>query len=275
MVNILVPTDLSKLSKVALQYAIKVANKVGGSLTLLHVIVMEIPATASMRDRAKVLEKELLATAQEDMAGLVKETSKLLKTTQSMNVRVVVGTSFSETVKKEAKKLGSELIIMGTKGASGLKKYILGSNTTAVIDGSNVPVLAVPEFGEFKAFKNVVYASDLRHLERELKLLTLYLGKFESTVHIIHITSAQKNVAAAEAKIDALVQKAGYKNVVVRVIVNKKVDEAINNYVDATKANLLATFTHEHSFFDKLFDRSITRQAAFQSKLPLLTFKQR
>src|SRR6187549_3268489 len=117
MVNILVPTDLSVLVKVALQYAIKVANKVGGSLTLLHVIVMEIPATASMRDRAKVLEKELLATAKADMDALVKENSKLLKTTQPMNVRVVVGTSFSETVKKEAKKLGSELIIMGTKGA--------------------------------------------------------------------------------------------------------------------------------------------------------------
>jgi len=275
MVNILVPTDLSELSKVALQYAIKVANKVDGSLTLLHVIVMEIPATASMRDRAKVLEKELLATAQADMDSLVKETSKYLKTTQPMNVRVVTGTSFSETVKKEGKKLGSELIIMGTKGASGLKKYILGSNTTSVIDASPIPVLAVPELGEFKAFKNVVYASDLRHLEKELKLLTTYLGKFESTIHLIHIAATQKEVAVAEKKIDAVVQKGGYKNVIVRVIINRKVDEAINNYVDSTKAHLLATFTHEHSFFDKLFDRSITRKAAFQSKLPLLTFKQR
>src|SRR5690349_20552776 len=207
MVNILVPTDLSELSKVALQYAIKVAKKIDGSLTLLHVIVIEQAAMASMRDRVKVLEKELLDSAQEDMDSLVKETSKYLKTTRPMTVRVVTGPSFSETVKKEARKAGSELIIMGTKGASGLKKYILGSNTTSVIDVSTIPVLAVPELGEFKAFKNVVYASDLRHLEKELKLLTTYLGKFESTIHLIHITSAQKDVAAAEKKIDTIIQK--------------------------------------------------------------------
>lgn len=275
MVNILVPTDLSDLSKVAVQYAIKVANKLNGTVTLLHVITIVQPASATMRLRVKTLEKELLDAAKEDMDRLFKETSKLLKTKEPMKVKIVSGASFNDTVKKEAKKLRSGLVIMGTRGASGLKKYVMGSNTASVIEVSQVPVLAVPELAEFKNFKNVVYASDLRHLEKEVKALVPYLEKFESTVHLIHIASSTKEAEAAEKKIDTVVQKSGYKNVIVRVMVNKSIDAAIDNYVTTTKADLLTTFTHEHSFYDKLFDRSITRKIAFQSKIPLLAFKSR
>jgi len=275
MVNILVPTDLSDLSKVAVQYAVKVANKLNGTLTLLHVITITRPASATMRLRVKTLEKELLTAAKEDMNQLMKETAKQLKTTEPMKVLVVIGNSFEDTVKKEAKKLHSGLIVMGTKGASGLKKYVMGSNTASVIEVSHVPVLAVPELAGFKNFKNVVYASDLRHVEKELKTLIPYLVMFESTVHLIHVAASQKDALAAEKKLDAAVEKSGFKNVVPRVIISRKIDEAIQNYVTTTKADLLTTFAHKHSFYDKLFDRSITRKAAFQSKLPLLAFKQK
>ncbi len=91
---------------------------------------------------------------------------------------------------------------MGTKGASGLRKYVLGSNTASVIEVSHVPVLAVPELGEFKSFKNVVYATDLRNVQKELKTLIPYLEEFNSTVHLLHVTSSLKEVSALEKKID-------------------------------------------------------------------------
>jgi nucleotide-binding universal stress UspA family protein len=275
MVNILVPTDLSELSKVATLFAIKVANKLEGNVTLLHVITIVQPTRATMRLRVKALEKELIAAAQEDIDKLVKDVSKSLKRADTLKVKVVLGGSFNDTVKREAKKLRTGLIVMGTRGASGLKKYVLGSNTASVLEVSHVPVLVVPELAEFKNFKTVVYATDMKHTEKELKTLIPYLEKFDTTVHLIHIASSAKNVSAIEKKIDTIVQKAGYKNVVVRVMVNQEVDKAIDNYVSTIKADLLAMFTHEHSFYDKLFDRSITRKAAFQSKIPLLAFKGR
>jgi nucleotide-binding universal stress UspA family protein len=275
MVNILVPTDLSDLSKVAVHYAIKIANKLDGTVTLLNVINIVQPTRATMRLRLKKLEQELLDIAKEDMEVLVQEVSKHLKTTHPIHVKIVKGSSFNETVKREAKKLRTGLIVMGTRGASGLRKYVLGSNTTSVIEVSHVPVLAVPELGDFKNFKNVVYASDLKHIEKELKTLIPYLEKFDSIVHLIHIVSSSKQIAAVEKKIDDVVYKCGFKNVIVRVLVNKKIDEAIDHYVETTKADLLAMFTHYPSVFEKLFDRSVTRKMAFHSKVPLLAFKQR
>ena len=275
MVNILVPTDLSELSKIAVQYAIKIANKMEGNITLLHVINIIQPTRATMRLRLKSLEQELLDIAKEDLEALVKDISKTTKTNVPIKIKIVKGSSFNDSVKKEAKRLRTGLIVMGTRGASGLKKYVMGSNTASVIEISHVPVLAVPELGSFKNFKNVVYASDLTHLEKELKTLIPYLEKFDSTVHLIHVAQSPKTVSIIERKIDSVVQKTGYKNVVVRVIVNKHVDEAIDQYVDVIKADLLTMFTHERSFYEKLFDRSMTRKMAFHSKVPLLAFRQR
>lgn len=274
MVNILVPTDLSEVSKTAVHYAVTIVNKLGGTLTLLHVINIIQPTRASMRLQLKSLEKDLMDTSREDMEGFVKSISKQLKTGEPIKVKVIKGTSFNDTVKREAKKLRTGLIVMGTKGASGLRKYVLGSNTASVIEISHVPVLAVPELGEFKSFKNVVYATDLRHVQKELKTLIPYLEKFNSTVHLLHVTSSLKQVLTLEKKIDGIVKKAGITNVVCKVIVNKNIDEAIDYYVAKTNADLLTMFTHDVSFYEKLFNRSMTRKMAFQSKVPLLAFRQ-
>ena len=274
MVNILVPTDLSEVSKIAVQYALKIVNKLGGTLTLLHVFTIFQPTRATMRLQLKSLEKDLLDTSREDLEAFVKSISKQMKTVQSINVKVAKGTSFNDTVKREAKKLRTGLIVMGTKGASGLKKYVLGSNTASVIEISHVPVLAVPELGDFKSFKNIVYATDLRHVQKELKTLIPYLEKFNSTVHLLHVTSSLKEVSALEKKIDGIVTKAGITNVICKVIVNKNIDEAIDYYVSESNADLLTMFTHEVSFYEKLFNRSMTRKMAFHSKIPLLAFRQ-
>jgi len=274
MVNILVPTDLSEVSKTAVQYALKIVNKLGGTLTLLHVVTIIQPTRATMRLQLKSLEKDLLDTSREDLEAFVKSISKQIKAEDSIKVKVAKGTSFNDAVKREAKKLRTGLIVMGTKGASGLRKYVLGSNTASVIEVSHVPVLAVPELGEFKSFKNVVYATDLKHVQKELKTMIPYLEKFNSTVHLLHVTPLLKEVSALEKKIDGIVKKAGITNVVCKVIVNKNIDEAIDYYVAESNADLLAMFTHDVSFYEKLFNRSMTRKMAFHSKVPLLAFRQ-
>jgi len=273
MINILIPTDFSNLSKVAIRYAIRFANKIDASITLLHVVSLVQPARASMRLRLKSVEQDLVDAAEEDIAELVAEFQKHSKTDSPIQTRVVKAPYFNEAVKKEAKRLRSGLIIMGTRGATGLKKYVVGTNTASVIDVSSLPVLVIPELAEFKNFTKVVYATDLMHTEKELKILIPYFMKFESIVHLVHVTSSLKGVSDIEKRIDAIVEKAGYKNVIVRVMVNKNVDEAIQHYVDSIKADILATFTHQYGFYEKLFDRSLTRKLAFQSKLPLLAFK--
>src|SRR5690606_39487181 len=59
----------------------------------------------------------------------------------------------------------NELIVMGTKGASGLKYVILGSNTFEIIRKSPIPVLAVPETPVAFQWETIGLLSNLKQSE--------------------------------------------------------------------------------------------------------------
>jgi nucleotide-binding universal stress UspA family protein len=274
MVNILVPTDFSKLSKVAIQYAAKMSNKIDGNITLLHVITNVYESLRSdLQERIKATERELVLSAEEDFKPILKETEKHNKTANPVAYKIQKGKSFDDTIKAFVKKNKSGLIVMGTRGASGITKYVLGSNTVSVLDISPIPVLAVPENADFKSFKNVVYASDLKHLERELKVLIPYLKMFDSTLHVLHVAAKGTNIDELQNSIKNTLKKVDYRKSTVTIQVNKKVDVAIDSFVHQLKADLVTMFTHKQSAYDKLFNRSMTKKMAFQSKTPLLAFK--
>ena len=274
MVNILVPTDFSQLSKFALKYAIKIANTLDGNITVLHVITMTKALRISMRDTIRSSDSEI-DSPEGELEKLIMTLSEQYKTSHPIRHEVVRGRYFPSTLLREARRLRSGLVVMGTRGASGLTKAVLGSNTNSVIEVSHVPVLAVPESAEFKGFRNVVYASDLRNLEEELTILIRYTEKFGSTIHLIHIIPPGSQVEIIEARIETVVRNLPYQNIVTLVLMDHDVDSAIDQYVEVSKADVLAMFTHELSFFEKVFDRSVTRKMAFHSRIPLLAFRQR
>ena len=274
MVNILVPTDFSQLSKSALKYAIKIANRLGGNITVLHVMTMTRALRISMVEKIRSLDHDLIESAEAELETMIKTMSEQYKVKTPIKFEVVRGSYFPSTLLREARRLHSGLIVMGTRGASGLTKAVMGSNTNSVIEVSHVPVLAVPEKADFKGFRNVVYASDLRNLEEELGILIRYIEKFGSTIHLIHIVPPGDEVDVIEGKINSILREFTYKNIVTLVLVDNDVDSALDQYVEVSRADVLAMFTHEISFFEKVFDKSMTRRMAFHSRIPLLAFRQ-
>src|SRR5688572_24064143 len=273
MVNILVPTDFSDLSKIAIQYAIKVANKFEGSVTLLHVISGVVPVRGDMSSRIKKVEMELISQAKQDFDPVIKEAQRLNKTNNSIINKIEKGESFNKTLKAYVKKNKFDLIVMGTRGASGVTKYVLGSNTVSVLEDSSIPVLVVPGGAEFKTFKNVVYATDLKHFEREVRVMLPYLKIFDSTMHVFHVVERIKDADNLEVIVKKSLKKIDYRKSTVRIDKSKKVDEAIESFVQTLKADLVIMFTHKRNFYEKLFNRSMTKQMAFQGNVPLLAFK--
>lgn len=274
MVNILVPTDFSKLSKVAIDYAIKMANKFGGNVTLLHVITNVVePVHGGLSQRIKAIERDLVEKAEEDFLPVLKEATKLNKTSNPIVYKIEKGNSFSDTVKAFAKKSKSGLVVMGTRGATGVKKVVLGSNTVSVLEESSIPVLVVPENAEFKTLKNVTYATDLKHFDREVKVIQPYLKIFDSTLHVFHVADRKTEREDIEDTIKTSLKKLDYRKSTATVDVGVKVDAAIDSFITKLKADLIIMFTHKQNFYEKLFNRSMTKQMAFQSKVPLLAFK--
>jgi len=273
MLNILVPTDFSELSKVAIRYALDMAKKMKGKVTLLHVVDTGEHGS-SMRFRLNSLMAEMVRIAEEDFERVLAEIKEYNKTGKSIRYEIIQSSSFLKAVSKFAKKSRANLIVMGTHGASGLKKVVMGSNTASMLEGCDVAVLAVPAKGVYKSKKAVVYATDLLNTQKELKKILAIIGSEKPLIHVLHVATDRKGAKEAEAKVDKIVGKVGYGNVLVRVLVNKDPAPAINEYVKKMKVDLLTLFPHQHSFLEKLFKGSVTKQLTYQNSVPLLAFKQ-
>lgn len=272
--NILVPTDFSNLSKVAIEYAIKMANRVNGTVTLLHVMTNVVkPTRASLQEEAKAIGLEASALANERFIPILEEAEQFNKTGNPIGVKIRRGRSFSNIVRLFANRNQIGMIIMGTKGASGLTKYVLGSNAVSVMDASRIPVLAVPARAQFKNFKNVVYAADLKYLEAEVNAMKPYLKLLDATLHVVHVCDKTKNEEELQREVKSILKQVDYRKSTVMIKSGKPVDRVIDLYVKELKADMVTMFTHKRTAYENLFHRSMTKKMAFQSHVPLLAFK--
>lgn len=270
--KILIPTDFSPLSKVAVQFAVKFGKKLKAEFTILSVVNLDASPGRGVLN-VKFLEDKLVENAVEDCAKLISEVKAENKGI-IITSQVIKGYPVEKVVTNYTRHNDIDLIVMGTKGATGLKKLILGSNAAAVIDKSDIPVIAVPEFARFKSLKDIIYATDIANIKNELKTVVSFAKDFNATVHILHIVSpAQETKLDIKQTVTKLTKALNYRKITFTVSLNEDDTEGINEYVLKQKADMLAMFTHELTFFEKVFNKSVTRQIAFLSNVPLLTFK--
>ncbi len=135
--NVLVLTDFSPCSKKALLYAVNIARLHKSKLTLLHIVPprLRMPhdprrdeAVRAASSEMKKLQADLLSE------GLLHDIHHQLLVRRGKNWNVI-----SRILKLQS----TDLIVMGTHGATGLKKLIVGSFAEEVFRQASCPVLTV------------------------------------------------------------------------------------------------------------------------------------
>lgn len=269
MKKILVPTDFSKPSKVAVLYAAGLAKQLNAKVILLSVISLDT------RDNAlpkwKKMEEEMIKDAQQSGDQLINELGTKVS---GVHISYYPATGFpiSEVIERFAKDNGIDFIVMGTKGATGLKKILVGSNATDVINSSSVPVMIIPGETLFRPIKKIVYASNLMNLDEGLKVTIPFAKLFDASMKILHVVSDDSFVQSEKELIQQLLKSIKYPKIDFHVSVNDSVEEAVDGFVTEQNADLLTMLTHKLDFYEKLFGKSITRQLAFHQSIPMLTF---
>jgi len=140
--RILVPTDFSKFSKIAVNYAVALAEKFGAELYLLHVVqdlALFIPDAVAVVPPVAVPVDQFTVAARAALDRVVEE-NQLERFTVHREVRE--GTPFYEII-RFAKEANIDLIVMGTHGHTGLAHVLLGSVTEKVVRKAPCPVLTI------------------------------------------------------------------------------------------------------------------------------------
>jgi glycine betaine transporter len=136
--HILVPTDFSAYADQALEYATQLAQQLQARLTLLHIIDT---APLGVVEGAAMLP---LSYWQELETGIEQIMEESLKRLQDVGLQgetlIVHGVPF-ESIIKTAQDRGTDLIVMGTHGRTGLTHALMGSVAEKVVRLAPCPVL--------------------------------------------------------------------------------------------------------------------------------------
>jgi universal stress protein A len=137
--NVLVPIDFSEPSEKALSYGMAFAKQFGAKITLLHVIEPSVYpkefgyGSASDSDRVKAATDRLRTLAQR-------------KIEPAFPVQVLVGRGPPfEVIAAMSRDLDIDLIVIATRGYTGLKHVLIGSTAERVVRHAQCPVLVVRE----------------------------------------------------------------------------------------------------------------------------------
>lgn len=147
--KILVPLDLSQTSLNALDTAVALAKKHDATILLLNVIEPVLHAGEETNSHIEELSNSVdVLTVLEgkiQQAGNIK--TKIIQLEGNVTDTIIKNSLFHR----------SDLIVMGTHGASGFRSGFIGSNAYNVAKHSSCPVLLVPPNRKYISFKKVVF----------------------------------------------------------------------------------------------------------------------
>lgn len=274
MKKILLPTDFSDNAWNAIEYALQLFKDEVCTFYLLNTYtpavyhieyVLVNPAQFGLIDSER----------DTSLSNLEKVHDKIKKTLRNPNHRIEkisVFNSLIPEIKEQVKEKKIDYIVMGTKGATGAKEVLFGSNTVHVLNQVKCPVLAVPNNFNFEKPHELLFPTDfeIEYKNKHLSLIIDIAKKHTSRVHVLHVSYGyelnefqKKNKELLESKLKKVAN-------IFHDVSNQNIEDAIANFQIKNKVNMLIMINNKHSFFENLFFKKLIHHIGFHLNIPFL-----
>jgi nucleotide-binding universal stress UspA family protein len=270
--KILVPTDFSSDAEHALDYACQLAHRINASVLIFHSVQIPVVAFNEMVEVMPLEQFQKKATRQLE---ILKRKFKEKYPDLDFEIFASIGYAVEEIVSAATSKR-ADLIVMGTRGASGLKEILIGSNTAEVMEKAEQPVLSVPSQARFNNFSQVVFATDYHDNDfQTLYLLATLMKPLRSKINVLHVEN--DNGSKLETKMfdwfkEQVTTNIPFDNFSFNLFNGSEVSEVLDNFISQNKTDLLALSMRKRNFLKKLFTRSLTKKMAYHISIPVLAF---
>ena len=138
--QIIVPVDFHQHTDELVDFALNIASKLEAKLTFLHVVehIAEIAGYSDVYPASFTeIDEEIFGIAQKKMSALVEKSKGGCPGCDGVVLRGDVADCIVEYVQEKE----SGLIVMGTHGAKGIEKILLGSVAERVLKRASCPIL--------------------------------------------------------------------------------------------------------------------------------------
>lgn len=272
MLKILVPTDYSPEAKAATLYAYHFAQYTNSSIVLYHAMPAIVPVTELPYENYYLDEVQERFMLQDTYRQLLRQNNLDPDRVQT-EARVDLHNLISTGIEQAFQECNCDLVIMGTHGASGFRKVLLGSNTARFISNTEVPVIAVPQDYRFEPVYHLVYASDLTNLEEELGILVPFAQVFDAALEIYFFDYSGPETEELIMGAELYLKNHPYSNL--RLTIKKgnvhlSVSENLRKHLDPSNTQMLILYQGEHNWLDKFLQGSNSQKLLLNPGLPIL-----
>lgn len=275
MTKILFPTDFSATANNAFIYALKLANSLNAELFVLHTYEMPIISTMSSGEPDVIFDVYgKLEDHQHEY--YLKHTAEMKAIAEKHNLMGVKPTYLFERgllipiMEKIINREDVNFVVMGTTGASGIEKKLMGSNTIKAIRELKIPIISVPHNAVYQGMRKIAFTT--LYKEKDIPAMEEIVGiatRLQSEINVVHVT---ENPDAPELIAVQNQWKAKFPQsfITFHTIESDDVEGSIFDFMAEHQINILAMIRRNKNFFDRLFGSSYTKKLSYHINEPVM-----
>ncbi|MBX2970644.1 MAG: universal stress protein [Cyclobacteriaceae bacterium] len=275
MKKILVPCDFSEQAVSAFRFAIDVATQAKGEIHLINVVevpVLHDSVLMPVMAFEEALFKELREKAEKQFKKIrEKYAPERLKVTS----QVIFG-PVSRMLADYIEGNEIDLVVMGTRGASGVREVLIGSNAEKMVRNSSVPVIAVKKYVKAATIKNIVFPNTLNteHQEDLVMKVKALQSFFKATLHIVWINTPTNFTrdSVTHKRLQAFAKRFMLKDFTINVFNDPYEEAGTINFAQEIGADMIAMGTHGRKGIAHFFSGSVAEDVVNHVDCPIWTY---
>lgn len=276
MKTILIPTDFSENAYNAIRYGIHLFDGTICRFILLNTYLpvavdsefgIYHPISVHLIDSAKEISEKNLKQISTQIKDEFPNCNHNFETLSSLN-------QLADELKYQVENRDIDLIIMGTKGAAGIKEIFFGSITRNVVKNiDNCPIIIIPKNQEYKPWRNIAFATnfDRPFKKWQIRPLTQLAALHSSTIRIIQIYDppylSDEQLKNFET-LDTFLQGVEYHHHVMKEY--DTIENAITAFAKELEIDVLTLINYKHGFLDRLTREPVVKKITLHSTIPLI-----
>lgn len=273
MEKILVPCDFSEQAIHAFRLAIDIAHSSSAEVHVLHVIelpIMHDDVLTPLPSFDENLLKELGERAEIKLAELKKESKQDLFVTTIIEFGPIVSTitNYQETN-------NISLIVMGTKGISGIEEVFIGSTAEKVVRHASCPVAVVKRRTAVSELRHIVFPNSMEKGQEDLVTHVKALQDvLKATLHIVWIDTSDKSDdhTLIKQQLEDFAKRFMLKDYTINVFKANDRETGIINFTHWINASMIAMGTHARKGLSHFFKGSVTEDVVNHVDCPIWTY---
>jgi len=274
MLKVLLPTDFSDNSFEAIRYALQTFKEMECKFYLLHTYMppvyhaeyaMGSPGLIGLGDMYREDAIKDLDKLQNRLENQYMNSKHSFESYARLNM-------LTNEVNEMVEHNNIDVIVMGTKGATGAQEILFGTHTVHIIKKAKCPVIAIPPNFEYEVPKEILFPTDYEvdFKKEPLNLLYKIAKQHVSSIEVLNVSygyELSEEQKKNKDKLDTVLKGVAH---LFHDWPNQELIQAINNFQLKHKMNLLVMVQNKHTFIERLFIEPIIKKIGFHINIPFM-----